>query len=73
MQTVGKSWVQFNFRYYNFALIFVALDVTAVLLYTWAVNLLELRSFGLVAALIFVAILAVAYAYAWKKRALEWK
>ncbi|MBI2957667.1 MAG: NADH-quinone oxidoreductase subunit A [Chloroflexi bacterium] len=73
MTTVGKSWVQFNIRYYGYALMFVALDVTAVILYLWAVNLRELSVFGLVLAAVFIAILAVAYIYAWKKKDLEWK
>ena len=73
MTTVGKSWVQFNVRYYTYALLFVALDVTAVLLYLWAADLKDLDVFGLVVALVFIAILAVGYIYAWKKKALEWK
>jgi NADH-quinone oxidoreductase subunit A len=73
MTTVGRSWVQFNFRYYTYALLFVALDVTAVMLYLWAANLKDLDVFGLVVALVFMAILTVGYIYAWKKKALEWK
>ena len=30
METIGKTWVQFNFRYYFFAVMFVALDVLTV-------------------------------------------
>jgi len=73
MQTVGKSWVQFNIRYYTYALMFVALDVTAVLIYAWAVDAKNLAATGFIAALVFLAILAVAYLYALKKKALEWK
>lgn len=73
METIGKSWLQFNFRYYSYALLFVALDVTALLLYLWAANLKELGVTGLIVAAVFIAILSVAYIYAWKKRALEWK
>ena len=73
MTTVGKSWVQFNIRYYGYALMFVALDVAAVLLYLWAANLKVLGVHGLVVALTFIALLAVGYIYAWKKKALEWK
>lgn len=73
MTTVGKSWVQFNIRYYGYALMFVALDVTAVLLYLWAVNLKDLALYGLAVAVIFIAILSVGYVYAWKKKGLEWK
>jgi len=73
METVGKTWVQFNFRYYFFAILFVALDVLTVFLYPWAVNLKGLGLFGLVAAGVFFIILTVGYIYAWLKGALEWK
>jgi len=73
LQTVGKSWVQFNFRYYFFALIFVALDVMVVFLYPWAVELHSLGAFALIVMLIFIAIVMVAFVYAWKKKVLEWK
>ena len=73
METIGKTWVQFNFRYYFYALLLIALDVMVVFLYPWAVELRQLGVFGLVAALIFIFIIVVGYLYAWRKKALEWK
>ena len=73
METIGKTWVQFNFRYYFYALIFLALDILAVFLYPWAVNLRELGTFSLIGAIIFIVIILVAYLYAWRKQVLEWK
>ncbi len=73
METIGNSWVQFNFRYYFFAILFVALDVLTVFLYPWAVNLKGLGVFGLVVIGVFFVILMVGYVYAWLKGALEWK
>ena len=73
METIGRSWVQFNFRYYFYALILIALDVMVAFLYPWAVGLRQLGVFGLVSALIFIAIIVVGYIYAWRKRVLEWK
>ncbi len=73
METIGKTWVQFNFHYYFYALIFLALDVLVVFLYPWAVNLRALGSTGFIAILILVAIIMVGYIYAWKKKVLEWK
>ena len=73
METIGKTWVQFNFRYYFFAVLFVALDVLTVFLYPWAVNLKGLGLYGLIAVAIFFVILMVGYVYAWYKGALEWK
>ena len=73
METVGRSWVQYNFRYYFYALVFIALDVMVVFLYPWAVAVRELGLPGLGAILIFIAVILVGYIYAWKKKALEWK
>ena len=73
METVGKTWVQFNFRYYFFALLFIALDVMVVFIYPWAVELRQAGYFGLVAILVFILIIVVGYIYAWRKRVLEWQ
>ncbi len=72
METTGKTWIQFNFRYYFYALIFVTLDVMVVFLYPWAVQLKQLGSTALISILIFVFIITIGYVYAWKKKALEW-
>jgi len=73
METVGKSWVQFNFRYYFYALLFVAIDILTIFLYPWAVNFKEFKLFGLVAMLVFTLIVGLGYFYAWRKGVLEWK
>jgi NADH-quinone oxidoreductase subunit A len=73
METIGDARIQFNFRYYFFAVLFVALDVLTIFLYPWAVNLKGLGLVGLIAVLIFFFLLMVGYIYAWRKGALEWK
>jgi len=73
METIGKAWVQFNFRYYFYALMFIALDVLVVFLYPWAVELRQLGLFGFIAMLVFIFIIVVGYIYAWRKKVLEWK
>jgi NADH-quinone oxidoreductase subunit A len=73
METIGKTWVQFNFRYYFYALVFLALDVLVVFLYPWAVQLKQLGAFSLYIVLILVGIVLVGYVYAWKKKVLEWQ
>jgi len=73
IETLGGSWVKFNFRYYNFALLFVIFDVETVFLYPWAVHFKQLKLFGFIEMLVFILILVVGYVYAWKKRALEWE
>ena len=49
METQGRSWVQFNFRYYFYALLLIALDVLAIFLYPWAAGFRDLGMFGFVA------------------------
>ena len=73
METIGTAWVRFNFRYYFYALVFIALDVLVVFLYPWAVELRQLGLFGLSVALVFIFLIVVGYIYAWKKKVLEWK
>ncbi len=70
--TEGTAWVQFNFRYYYYALLFVIFDVEAVFLYPWAVSLDKTAVAGFVAVVTFIVILTIGLAYAWRKKALEW-
>ena len=73
MPTIGKTWVRFNFRYYFYALIFLVLDVFAVFLFPWAVDLRNLGVPAFIIMLVFIIIMVVAYIYAWKKKVLEWQ
>ena len=72
VETVGSSWIQFNFRYYTFALLFVIFDIETVFLIPWAIHFRQLQLFGLIEMAIFMLILVVGFVYAWRKRALEW-
>ncbi|MGF1515396.1 MAG: photosynthetic/respiratory NAD(P)H-quinone oxidoreductase subunit C [Elainellaceae cyanobacterium] len=72
MEPIGNAWIQFNIRYYMFALVFVIFDVEVVFLYPWAVAFNQLGLLAFIEVLIFVAILVVGLVYAWRKGALEW-
>jgi NADH:ubiquinone oxidoreductase subunit 3 (subunit A) len=73
VESEGTSWGQFNARYYLFALGFVIFDVEIIFLYPWAVNHAEMPLDALAKAALFIGILMVGLAYAWRKRALEWR
>lgn len=73
METIGKTLVRFNFRYYFYALMFISLDILVLFLYPWAVGLRQLGYWGLATIGIFIVLIMVGYLYAWKKRVLEWK
>ena len=72
VETEGTAWVQFNFRYYYYALLFVIFDVEAVFLYPWAVSFEKVAVAGFIEVLTFVMVLLIGLAYAWRKNALEW-
>ena len=63
---------RFTVSFYLTAMLFILFDIEIVFLYPLAVQLNALGWFGVVEFLVFVAILAVAYVYVWKKGALEW-
>ena len=67
------AWHQFPVRYYIFALLFVLFDVEAVFLFPWALGYRQLGTLGVLEAAIFLAILALGLAYAWRKDALKWE
>jgi NADH-quinone oxidoreductase subunit A len=64
---------RFPVRFYLIAMLFVILDVETASFYPWAVKMHALRQFGLFEILIFVIILAVGYAYVWKKGGFVWR
>jgi len=68
----GPAWIQFNVRFYVFALIFVVFDVEAVFLLPWAVVFRQLGLLAFIEGLVFIAILVVALVYVWRKGDLEW-
>ena len=72
VEAIGGRWELFNFRYYMFAILFVIFDVEVVFLYPWAAKFLHLELFALIEMAVFVGILVVGLAYAWRKNDLDW-
>jgi len=65
--------MKFDVRYYLVAILFILFDLEIAFLFPWAVVLREIGLFGLMAMIIFLAILVVGFIYEWKKGALEWE
>lgn len=60
-------------RYYVMALLFILFDVEIIFMFPWAVDFRALGAFGFVEMLIFVFLLLLGFAYAWRKGALSWQ
>ena len=64
---------RFTISFYLTAMLFIVFDIEIVFLYPLAVILDKLAWFGFFEFGFFLVILAVAYAYIWRKGALEWR
>ena len=65
--------MRLSVKFYLTAMIFIIFDVESIFFYPWAVLLHQLRWYGVIEMLIFVAILGVALAHIWGKGGLDWQ
>jgi NADH:ubiquinone oxidoreductase subunit 3 (subunit A) len=81
MDPIGPAHHKFDVKFYLIAILFLVFDVELLFLYPWAViayrssDLAWRATFGRVVffeILIFLATLAVAYVYAWRKGVFKW-
>lgn len=58
--------------YYLTAMLFILFDIETVFLYPFAVSADQLGIFGVVEIVLFIATVAFAYAYVWRRGGLDW-
>jgi NADH-quinone oxidoreductase subunit A len=63
---------RFPVKYFITAMMFIVFDIEIIFLYPWAVHFDEMKFFGLVEMVVFIATVLVAYAYVWRRGGLEW-
>lgn len=71
--TRGASMIQFKAGYYIFAILFLLFDVEVVFLYPWSVVMKGMGPQGILCIGIFMFVLVMGLAYAWRKGALKWE
>jgi NADH-quinone oxidoreductase subunit A len=69
----GQAWVQFPVGFYLVALLFIVFDALAVFLFPWVLALRGLGLWGVGTMVVFLAILALGWFYAYRERVLEWQ
>ena len=73
---LDRARKRISIKFYLVALVFVVLDVEVAFLYPWAVNYRDLTSTGSLVPLwdmvAFLGLLALAYAYLWRKGVFDW-
>jgi NADH-quinone oxidoreductase subunit A len=74
----GGTRIRFNIQYYMVALLFVIFDIETVLIFPWTVMYDSALAEGvglmtaLVPMLVFIGVLVVGLAWAWRNGAVEW-
>ena len=64
---------KFGISFYLIAMLFILFDIEVVFIYPVAVGLQHFGMAALVKIIIFVTLLAVAFAHQWRRGALDWK
>ena len=83
MDPIGDAHQQFDVKFYLIAILFLVFDVELLFLYPWAVIAYRegvdavwrsaFRTVVFIEVLVFLASLAVAYVYAWRKGVFQWR
>ncbi len=73
MTSEVEQGYRFGISFYLVAMLFILFDIEVIFLYPVAVQLEAIGTFALVETIVFIALLAVAFVYVWRRGALEWK
>lgn len=65
--------VQYNIQYYLFALAFLIFSIEILYVYPWAINFKKLGPIALAEMAVFLSVLLLGLAYAWRKGGLDWQ
>ncbi len=63
---------RFDVKFYMVAILFVVFDIEMMFLYPWATLFRKLGLFAFAEMMVFLAVLGVGLAYAWRRGALNW-
>ncbi len=69
---VGDARIHYNIQYYLIVIVFLIFDVEVLFMYPWAVQLKKLGGIGFIEMVLFIEVLIIGLAYAWRKEALDW-
>jgi NADH-quinone oxidoreductase subunit A len=80
MDPIGDARHKFDVKFYLIAILFLVFDVELLFLYPWAATyqeqgwlLLDFRGVVFWEVLVFLATVAVAYVYAWRRGVFRWR
>ena len=68
----GDAKIQFDIKYFNYAIMFLIFDIETIFLYPFAVSVNELGKFAIIEAFAFVGLLLFGLIFAIKRNMLRW-
>ena len=68
-----KKNFRFGISFYLIAMLFILFDIEVIFLYPVAIQLDAFGTFALLETIVFIALLAIAFVYVWRRGALEWR
>jgi len=68
----NKQKNSISVQFYLIALLFILFDVEIAFMFPWAIDFRALGMFGFIEMIMFIALLAIGFIYAWRKGALQW-
>jgi NADH-quinone oxidoreductase subunit A len=68
-----KRGMRFGISFYLIAMLFILFDIEVVFLYPIAIELRAYGGYALAETVTFIVLLFVAFAYVWRRGALEWR
>jgi NADH-quinone oxidoreductase subunit A len=73
MPSEVKRTFRFGISFYMIAMLFILFDIEVIFLFPIAVQLRDFGTFALYETITFIALLAVAFVYVWRRGALSWR
>lgn len=73
MKLFSDARIQFDVKFFNFAIMFLIFDVETIFLFPFAISFMQLQLFAIVEVFIFIALLLFALVYGIKKEVLKWQ
>lgn len=72
LKPISDARIQFDVKYFNYAIAFLIFDIETIFLYPFAVFVNNLGVFAIIEAFVFISILLFGLVFAIKKHFLRW-
>ena len=72
IKTKSDAWIDFDIKYFNYAILFLIFDIETIFLYPFAIFVNSWELFAIIEAFVFISILLFGLFFAIKKKVVRW-